>query len=499
MAANNDTATPPNIVYILADDLGIGDLPAYNADSRIPTPEIDRLAHEGVRFTDAHAPSSVCTPSRYALLTGEYSWRTRLKYGVLWPWDPPLIAPEKRTVADLLRSVGYRTHCLGKWHLGWEWSTTDGRPANDGARYGESDRQARLDRAPYIDYAQPLRGGPVDHGFDTHFGVDVPNFPPYTWFEGDRITEPPTVPKPHDMFGFPGEMLPEWELEAMIPEFVRRARATIEASGPEPFFLYFALTSPHTPVCPNKEFHGISGAGRYGDFVCELDWVLGEVREALEAKGIAENTLIVLTSDNGPEANGEADGGAYERIRRHHHYSMGGWRGVKRDTWEGGHRVPFLAAWPGVIPPGTTCDALVSLGDLFATCAELTGAETRPGDAPDSVSMLPLLRDPAAPARRAEAVHHSRKGRFALRQGDWVLIDYPTGDDHAMEPDWLKEERGYRPHDQPGELYNLREDPAERSNRYADHPDKVEAMRARLGEIRGPDVSRPAGGQAAPE
>ncbi len=481
----------PNIVYILADDMGFGDTGCNNPGSRIPTPHLDRLASQGIRFTDAHAPSSVCTPSRYAILTGRYSWRTRLKRGVLWPWDPPLIESERFTVAQLLREQGYHTACIGKWHLGWHWETKDGQPANKGVGYGVWDAAARYELGKNIDYTKPLRGGPVDCGFDCYFGEDVPNFPPYTWFEQDRLVSQPTEDKPQEMFGHPGAMAPGWRLEAVMPELTRRAVKYIEESGDDPFFLYFPLTAPHEPIVPTEDFQGASEAGLYGDFVCEVDWAVGQVMDALERKGIAGDTLLIFTSDNGPENS------AYERIREHSHYSMAHLRGLKRDTWEGGHRVPFLARWPGVTQPGVECDGLASLSDLMATCADILGTPLPPGAAEDSVSVLPLLRgDSSGASPRTFAVHHSGSGRFAIRKGDWVFIDAPTGDDNH-EPDWFKDERGYTGHDLPGELFNVMDDIAERKNLYAELPEVVKELSELLSDVKkgaGPGGTRPVDG-----
>jgi arylsulfatase A len=485
----NANKTRPNIVYIFADDMGYGDMGCNNPASKIPTPNLDRLAAEGMRFTDAHAASSVCSPSRYALLTGRYTWRTPLKRGVLWPWDPPLIEPDRTTVADLLKAQGYQTACLGKWHLGWAWATHDGEPAHKGAEIGVLDREQRHAMEQNIDYTQPMRGGPVDHGFDAYFGVDVPNFPPYTWFEDDHLTDLPTEEKPDAMFGLAGAMKPGWELKGMIPAFVRRAEAMIEASGPEPFFLYFPLTSPHTPIVPNDEFLGTSGAGQYGDFVCEVDWVVGRVMAALERRGIAEDTLLIFSSDNGPECIPAAAGGAYHHIREFGHYSMAHLRGVKRDAWEGGHRVPFLARWPGVTPAGAVCDQLVGLIDLIATCADLFDVELEGDDGQDSVSILPLLRGEVDAPVRETLIHHSASGKFAIRSADWVFIDAPTGDDNE-EPAWFKRERGYVPHDFPGELFDMDADISERENLYGERPDVVEALASELRRI------KPAGADA---
>ena len=242
----------PNIIYILADDMGYGDMGCNNPGCKIPTPHLDRLAAEGMRFTDAHASSSVCSPSRYALLTGRYCWRTPLKSSVLWPWDPPLIEADRPTVAKLLRQQGYRTACIGKWHLGWEWATKDGKPACGDEPIGRLNREQRQALERNIDYSQPIGGGPLACGFDYYFGVDVPNFPPYTWFEQDRLAAAPTEQKPEEMFGQPGAMMPGWKLEDMVPEFVRRARTYIAEANSDPFFLYLPLTSPHTPIVPNR-------------------------------------------------------------------------------------------------------------------------------------------------------------------------------------------------------------------------------------------------------
>ena len=463
----------PNIIFILADDMGYGDLACQNPASKIPTPNLDRLAAQGVRFTDAHAPSSVCSPSRYAILTGRYAWRTRLKGGVLWPWDPPLIEPGRTTVAALLRDQGYRTACIGKWHLGWHWQTKDGRLPNEGAEYGVLDRDQRHALGEHIDYEKPVTGGPIDCGFDYYFGDDVPNFPPYTWFENDRLLEVPTEEKPERMFGLPGAMASKWSLEAVMPALTQRAVHYIEAADEQPFFLYFPLTAPHTPIVPTDEFKGMSRAGEYGDFVCEVDWTVGEVMAALNRKGIAENTLLIFTSDNGPENF------AYRRIRECDHYSMDGLRGLKRDAWEGGHRVPFIARWPERVAPGRVCDEVICLSDFTATAGAIAGAPLPADVAEDSYDLLPaLLNEPAVPIREA-TVHHSMRGKFAIRKGRWVLIDAPSGDDNA-EPQWLKEERGYEPHDQPGELYDLQRDRIERFNCYAEYPEVVAELKALL-------------------
>jgi arylsulfatase A len=477
----------PNIIYILCDDMGYGDMQCNDPKCRIPTPNLNALAARGMRFTNAHAGSSVCTPSRYNILTGRYAWRSRLKQGIVWEWDGALIEPGRLTAPGLLRAQGYDTACIGKWHVGWDWPTKDGRHPNETLPFGKSAAPERHAYSEQIELSGRIGGGPVDRGFNSYFGVDVPNFPPYTWFENDRLAEIPTVLKPASMYGHPGLMLPDWSLEAMIPEFTRRAVDYIEDRARRedgaPFFLYFPLTSPHSPVVPNEAFKGMSGIGNYGDFVCEIDWVVGEVLAALERGGIADDTLVIFTSDNGPELRVPDDEGVYERAKRTGHYSMGTWRGMKRDVWEGGHREPFIAAWPSVVPAGSVCEQLVGLGDFMATCADITGAALPEDAGEDSVSMLPLLRGRSDQPTRESLVHHSCFGKFALRSNDWIYIDAPTGGDND-EPEWFMRTRGYAPHDQPGELFNLREDPAERYNLYGDRPEIVADMKARLEAVK---------------
>jgi len=481
------TASRPNIIYVLADDMGFGDLAVNDPDGKIPTPNLDRLASRGIRMTDMHATSALCTPSRYSLLTGRYAWRTPLKSGIVWPWDAPLIDAATPTVAEFLGDQGYRTACLGKWHLGWEWPTRDGRHPNETLPFGAYCDAERAEYEDNIDYGRPVGGGPVDRGFDTYFGVDVPNFTPYSWFVDDRVVEAPTAPKPDDLYGHPGRVVPGWSHEAMIPAFTERAVALIEETGADPdgppLFLYYALTSPHSPVVPNDEFKGASGIGNYGDFVCEVDWVVGQLVDALERSGQLDDTLLIFTSDNGPERQVGDDEGVFERARRTRHFSMGPWRGAKRDVWEGGHRVPFVASWPSMIPAGAVSHDLASLADFMATCAEIVGEPLPAGASEDGASMLDLLCGTGDGSPRPPLVLHGGDGRLALRDGDWMFIDSADGSEWP-EPEWYREERGYEAHDLPGELFNLADDPTERINLYADEPEIVERMSATLERLR---------------
>lgn len=464
-----DAPAKPNVVYILADDLGYGDMGCYNPESKIPTPHMDRLAKEGVRFTDAHSPSAVCTPTRYALLTGRYAWRTRLQRNVIGPFSQPLIAAKQLTVPALLRAQGYATACIGKWHLGWGWPTPEG----NGKR----------------DFTRPIPDGPTTRGFDLYFGTDVPNYPPYCFIANNRTVGLPSemAPVGRNSFNIAGPMVPDWKLVDVLPGLEKRAVEYIgtAAKGGKPFFLYLPLTSPHYPVVPAPAFKGKSQAGDFGDFVVQTDHVVGAILDALNKNGVAENTLVILTSDNGPEITGEVKPGAYDRLKEYGHASMGTLRGTKRDAWEGGHRVPFIARWPGKIKAGTTCAETVCHVDLLATLAALLN-EKLPADAGvDSVNILPALlgEKRKAPLREA-TVHHSAQGKFALRQGDWVLIFAPTGDDNGMrgEPAWFRVDRGYQAHTEAGELFNLAKDPTQKDNRYLAEPDKVKALAALMAQ-----------------
>ena len=463
----------PNILYILADDLGYGDVHVNNPESKIPTPNLDRLAAEGMRFTDAHAPDAVCTPTRYGLLTGRYCFRSRMKSGVLSPWGRSLIEEGRLTTPALLRQHGYTTACIGKWHLGWNWPTRDGEPPSSRDGLGN------------IDFTKPISGGPISHGFDTFFGVDLPNFPPYCFIENDHTVGIPNVASPQQKGAFnrPGPMVPGWNLTNILPEITTRAVRHIEAaaasSKPKPFFLYFPLTAPHYPVVPSPEFKGRSKAGDYGDFVTQVDWTVGQVLSALTRTGLATNTLVVFTSDNGPEVV-EVEIGAYDRITRYGHRSMAGLRGAKRDAWEGGHRVPFIVRWPGHVPAGTISAEIICHVDLIATCAAIIGAKLPADAGEDSYNILPaLLGKPQPNPIREATVLHSAGSILAIRQGDWVLIDGPSGDQNH-EPPWFKQERNYSTNRLAGELYNLREDLAQAHNRYADKPDVAQKLKALL-------------------
>ena len=479
----------PNIVFILADDMGYGDAGCYNADSKVPTPNIDKLAKQGMRFTDAHTPSSVCTPTRYAFLTGRYCWRSRLKRGVLWGFDKPLLEDERITIPQMLRATQsqYATACIGKWHLGWVWQGKDGKPIT--RRFPRNDLgKAALDA---IDFSKPITGGPIEHGFDIYFGDDLPNMPPYTFIDNDRVTAMPTELKPNSMFGDPGPMAPGWDLQKVQPTITARAIEYIKSREQrgEPFFLYLPLNIPHTPLVPDKPYIGTSSAGTYGDAVVQVDAIVGRVMQALEDAGLADNTMLIFTSDNGsPARDGHAEPDAQGRVRgatphtvtnRYGHVPNAPWRGLKADIWEAGHRVPHIVRWPGVVQPGSTSDQVVCLTDWYATLAEVHGVALEDDQAEDSFSMLEILRGVDAPVRQS-VIHHSGGGTFAIRKGDWKLIEGNLGSGGFSRPGRIAPRDG----GPRGQLYNLRDDPKETKNLWMQEPEKVKELLAELEAIR---------------
>ena len=464
----------PNIVFILADDLGYGDLSCQNPASKIRTPRLDRLAGEGTRFTDAHAPSALCTPSRYSILTGQNCWRSRLKSGVLNMWDEPLIASERLTVAGMLRQNGYRTVCFGKWHLGIAWPFVGTIPSGFDVTVKSTD----------LDWTRRLRGGPVDCGFDYYFGINIPNEPPYAFIENDHLVGVPTVDYPTvagQQGHWAGPGVAGWDWAQALPELTTNTVRWIQAAGAkvgQPFFLYAPLIGPHQPVLPTASFQGSSQAGAYGDYVQELDWAVGQLLDALEATGAATNTLVIFSSDNGP------DEFAYARLQQYQHASMGVLRGIKSDIWEGGHRVPFLARWPGNIQAGTTNEHPICLVDFMRTIADVAGAHLPPDTAQDSVSFLSSLlgKGPGAATDRM-LVLESGLGQFGIRSNNWMYIDSGTGDGHnpELEPLWFTQTRKYVAQTRaPALLYDLSEDLGQGTNLLSQKPDIAGQLQAAL-------------------
>lgn len=464
------SAAPPNIVYILADDLGRGDLGCYNPESRIPTPQMDRIAREGMRFTDMHSPSSVCTPTRYGILTGRYCWRTRLKQGVLQGDSRYLIEPDRMTVASMLKQRGYATAAIGKWHLG----LTNQEP---------------------VDYSARLRPGPLDAGFDSFFGIPASlDMPPYVFVENDRVEEQPTskigdIREQRGIFWRGGGLAPSFRHVDVLPRLTERAVKFVDAQrgGSKPFFLYLPLTGPHTPWLPTKQFVGTAKAGPYGDFVVQVDDAIGQVAAALARNGLARNTLLIVTSDNGAHW-------LPDEIERHNHRANGRLRGQKADIYDGGHRIPFLARWPGRVAANQVSDQLGGLTDLIATAADITGSRLPANAGEDSFSLVPALTG-AKGGRREAIVHHSAQGLFSIRERNWKLA-LGRGSWGFTQPAKIDP----KPGEPAGELYDLASDPEERENLYARRPEIVARLTALLEKYQrdGRSVTAAAGRRTRP-
>lgn len=448
----------PNIVLILADDFGVGDIQAHYPTNKIATPHLDRLVREGRSFTDAHSPSAVCSPTRYGILTGRYAWRTRLQEWVVAAYEPPLIAPDRPTMPGMLRQAGYHTACIGKWHLGWNW------PGPQTSQMIEKrNGQARLS----WNYSLPIQGGPLDRGFDEFFGVDLPNLPPFTYIEGRQTQPEPTAkfdPQPEEGIvlpnGFRGTpAAPNWRMQDILPTITRRATEVIsrEAQTPEPFFLYFSLTSPHEPVVPSSRFKGKSGIAPIADFVMETDWAVGEILQAIEKAGISDNTLVIFTADNG-----HSHYTGWQKLVDAGHLPSGPYRGHKGDIWEGGHRVPLVVRWPGQVSPNSSSDQLICLTDFYATLAAVCRQKLPTLGAEDSLSFYPSLVGETPKGPRTQVVNHSNFGEFAYRDHQWKLV-YRLGGKN------LQSSRG-KP--TVAELYDLAQDPSETvnvANRFPEH------------------------------
>ncbi len=446
-----------NIVYILADDMGFGDVSCLNPESKIRTTHLDRMAATGMVFRDAHATSAVCTPSRYSILTGRYNWRSWLKEGVLWGYSNPLIEAGRMTAASLLREHGLRTACIGKWHLGWTW-----------ARTGEGDAD--------VDFAQPIENGPLAHGFDKFFGISASlDMPPYVYIENDRATAIPDRDveenDPHAKgFWRAGPIAPDFTHEAVLPELTARAVDFIErqAAARTPFFLYFPLPAPHTPILPTPAFAGRSGVNAYADFCLQVDDVAGQVMAALERGGVAEDTIVIFTADNGCSPLADLPELAALGHRPSHIF-----RGHKADIYEGGHRIPLIVRWPARIAEGSVSNETVCLVDLLATCADLVGAELPDDAGEDSVSNLPLWEGQAPDRSLREAtVHHSIDGSFSIRQGRWKLEMCPgSGGWSPPRPGPACEGLP------PVQLYDIEADVGEQRNVEDAHPEVVACLR----------------------
>lgn len=451
----------PNIVVILADDLGYGDVQPLNSESRIETPNFARLANEGMTFKDAHSPSAVCTPTRYGLMCGRYSWRTSMKKGVLGGYSEPLIQPDRQTIAGVLKTAGYRTGCIGKWHLGLGWQLKD-QTDRDAEYKGISGNKAGL-----VDYSKPLTHGPTFVGFDSSLIIPASlDMSPYVYVRDDRVTAiPDKVIKGErfPVFYRKGEIAADFEMDSALDRLTEEACEFIRDSSESdnPFFLYFPLTAPHKPVLPHERFRGTTELGEYGDFIAQVDWTVGQVMQALDEAGAADNTLLIVTSDNGSfmysYPDKEVDHLGNSQVQGYHpdtHRSNANWRGTKADIWEAGHRVPFFVRWPSTIGAASTSDATICHTDLLATVAEVAQVDFDQTSAEDSFSFLSALK--GQQHERKPVIHQSGSGFLAIRDGDWKLI-LGSGSGGREKP------RGNHL-EEPFHLYNLRDDPAEQNN-----------------------------------
>lgn len=465
----------PNLIYILADDMGYGDVSCLNPNAAFKTPNFDRLGREGVVFTDAHATSAVCTPSRYGILTGRYNWRSRLKAGVLGGYSPALIELDRWTVAHLLRKEGYFTACVGKWHLGMDWAVKEGTSFQE---------QPGFSAVPEVDFSKPIQNGPNRAGFDYYYGISGSlDMPPYVYIENDRVTALPD----HDYKGImpvapgavtpkmarPGPCAPDFRHQEVLPRLTEKALQVIQNHQEEPFFLYFPLPAPHTPILPTPEFIGKSGVGSYGDFCLMCDDVVGQVLRKLQELDLSDNTILIYASDNGCSPHAD-----FDTLKKLRHDPSGGFRGHKADIYEGGHRIPLLIRWPAGIRPGTRVSETVCLSDLMATMAELLGVSLPDHMGEDSVSNLPLWQGKKGPVRKT-TVHQSIDGSLAIRKGNLKLEMCP-GSGGWSWPRPGKDSTQGMPSFQ---LYDLETDPTEQHNLLKERPDEAAALRSMLLQI----------------
>ncbi|MDO7172363.1 sulfatase family protein [Mariniflexile sp. AS56] len=461
----------PNIVYILADDMGYGDVSALNPESGIQTPNMDKLIEEGMHFTDAHTNSSVCTPTRYGILTGAYAWRSRLKKGVLNGYDPSLIDENKLTVASYLKSNGYNTACIGKWHLGLGLQTKETGAAIT-MKKGFSN----------VDFNKKITG-PNNLGFDYSYIIPASlDMPPYVYFEDGTAEELPTDytdgknqnKDGRGVFWRSGEKAPSFEFDHVLDHFTKKTVSYIDAQKDEatPFFIYFPLTAPHTPWLPTGDANGKTEAGRYGDFVTMVDDAVGAVVIALEKAGKLENTLIIVTSDNGSHWKPE-DKQAYA------HRANYIFKGQKADIYEAGHRVPYIAKWSGVIPAGHQSNQTMCTTDLMGTIAGLLNKPTIENGAEDSYNLWPAYTSNVEKPIRVATVHHAFDGMFSIRKGPWKYTEH-LGSGGFTQPKRMEPNNG----EAAGTLYNLDTDIQEENNVYSEHPEVVKELSLLLEQYR---------------
>lgn len=482
------TIKPPNIIYILADDMGYGDVSIYNPESQIKTPNIDRLASEGMRFTDAHSPSAVCTPTRYGILTGRYCWRSRLPTGVLRGYGQALLEKDRTTAASLLKENGYTTGVIGKWHLGLDWVLKKEYKDSINSKTAQISELGLITEmnGDWIDFTKKPTDGPLNHGFDYSYILPASlDMDPYCYLENDVLTALPNDYTPgNDLdtgsyatgaFWRPGRIAKDFDFYEVLPHFIDKAREFVlsQSQNKEPFFLYLPLSAPHSPWLPKEDYVGTSKAGQYGDFVQMVDAQVGRLLKSLDESKISENTIVIFASDNGPFWKPDF-------VERFNHKATYIYRGMKADIYDGGHRIPLIVRWPGMVKAGTVSNFKTTLTNLIATCADVINTQLNDSTGEDSQSIFPILM--GNDEFRTEAmpiVHHSSKGFFALRKGEWKLIE-KRGSGGFSEPVVVEPKAG----EPIGALYNMAEDPSETNNLYNEKPRLVMELLAELDSIR---------------
>jgi arylsulfatase A len=484
----------PNILILYADDLGYGDLGCYNPGSKIPTPNLNKLAAAGMRFTDGHSSSGICTPSRYALLTGRHHWRKF--HGIVGVFGKSVFDKDRLTLPEMLKTKNYTTAAIGKWHLGWDWDAIK-KPDAKPDMQTKWNRKVKVWGPEDFDWSKSIPDGPLAHGFDSYFGDTVINFPPYCWIENDKVVKAPDTMKDESKWKKikegnwecrGGPMASDWDPYQNIPTTTKKGVEFIKAQAKtkDPFFLYFAYPSPHAPIIPNDKFDGKSKAGPYGDFVYETDDSIGQLLKALKESGQAENTLVIFTADNGPEAY------AYERDSKFDHWSASPLRGLKRDIYEGGHRVPYIVKWPGNVPAGKVSNELVSQIDIMATIASVVGHQLPDDQAEDSHDLLELFTGKRDTGPRTFHVHNTQANKYAVREGDWLLVDTKSGYSRKKIHEPWEKKHGYKPEgDRKAHLFNMKDDVSQRYNIIDKYPEKAEQLRALLEKIREQGYSAP--------
>lgn len=471
----------PNVIIVMADDLGFGDVQPTSDACKIKTPNLVTMASQGLTFTDAHTPSAVCTPTRYGLMTGRYNWRSRLARSVLSGYSKHLIPAQRATVGHLMRKAGYSTQMIGKWHLGWDWAKL---PKDQAAANDDAVPEPRRKSLTNVDFTKPVLNGPDINGFDGYYGhCGSLDMAPYVWVDTGKITAQPNrvegVARKENPYAWyrKGPVGSDFVIDEVLPHLFQKSIAHIKGKAPaakqgKPFFLYLPLPAPHTPIVPVPPFKDASGMNPYADFVMQVDHHMGELFASLKEAGIDDNTIVIFTSDNGcsPEAN-------FDVLEKFGHDPSGGYRGHKADIYEGGHRVPFVVRWPGKIKGGQKTNALVCLTDIYSTLRELTGQPKEDQGGEDSFSLMSVLKG-ATESERNSLVSHSISGHFSIREGDWKLC-LCGGSGGWSSPTEKEAAKQSLP---PMQLFNLKTDREEKTNLVAEYPEKVEALLGLLGQ-----------------